>query len=791
MAGRSFDDLEWGRLVEAVTARCVGPAGRRTEIPVASTVEGARTALEETREAWRLLEEGEPLPLDGIREVRGHLERLRKQGVLEASALRDVGATLAAARALRRFLGRRKGRAPVLHRACTLDPALDDLERAIADVIGPDGGIVDGATPELRNLRTEVSNLRGRIVARLETMLHKHADILQDRYYTVREGRYVLPVRTDAHERLPGIVHATSASGATAFVEPRALVAQGNRLKMAHGEMEREEQRILGALSERVGEHVASIDAAADALDRADLRSAAAKLGRELGCSMLELVDEPRASLRRARHPGLLLSGVDVVPNDLELEGGRALVISGPNAGGKTVALKVLGLAAWIVRAGLPFPCEEGSTCGFFEPILTDVGDDQSITRNLSTFSAHVTNLSAILAEARPGALVLLDELAGSTDPQEGAALACATVLRLCDLGAATAVTTHYEQLKALAEQEPRLANASVGLDVERMEPTFRLNLGVPGSSSALVVAARFGMPEPVLARARELLPDQSRGLEELVTRLHERMAELESERAQLAGEREQARRKGEEAERRLERLRARARDELDQEVEQLRTEVRQARGQVEAMRKRLRRERADEAALRQAERELDAATRRVAEGERAAAPAPAEVAAEPVPGPEHLAPGDRVWVPRLRAEAEVVEVPHKGRVRVAAGPMKLWVDVEGLRRTNGANGGAGEPPRAPAAPAPEAAASGTPTRDNTLDVRGLRVDDALSVTETFLDRLYGEAQPVGYILHGIGTGALRDAIRGRLGEMGAPVERARPGREEEGGDRVTVVHLR
>jgi DNA mismatch repair protein MutS2 len=784
---RSFVDLEWDRIVAAVAHRCVGPAAALSELPMTTTPEGMRVANAETAEAWALADMGEPLPLDGLRQVRPQLERVGKQGVLEAAALRDVGMTLAAARVLRKFLGRRRARAPALHRACALDPTLDTLEEAIGDVIGPDGAIVDGATPELRRLRTEVANLRGRIVSRLEAMIHKHADILQDRYHTLREGRYVLPVRTDAHEKLPGIVHGTSASGATVFVEPRPVVTQGNRLKMAQGEMEREEHRILAGLSERVRDRAAEIGAAADAMDRADLRNAAAALGRHMGGRMLTLSDRPRMVLRAARHPGLVLSGASVVASDLSIEGGRALVLSGPNAGGKTVALKTLGLAAWMARAGLPFPCGEGSECGWFDPILTDVGDEQSIAKNLSTFSAHVTNLADILRSAGEGALVLLDELAGSTDPQEGAALACAIVTHLCERGAASAVTTHYEALKALGEVDPRLDNASVGFDVERMEPTFELTLGVPGASSALAVAGRFGIPHSILDEARRVLPEQARTFDELVQALQSRARGLEREREELEVERRRIEALRAESERRLERVRTSSRAALDPEVEALRVEVRTAHQELDSLRKQLRRERVDEEAVRAARKVADQAARKLTEAERAAAPPPG-VSDASVPSEEDLAVGDRVWVTRLNAEADVIEGAHRGRVRVAAGPMKLWVEMDGLRRVSG-----GRERQHGQAPVQAAQPRGAPgrTTDNTLDVRGLRVDDALSLSETFLDRLYGDGQPVGYILHGIGTGALRDALRAHLGQRGAPVHRVRPGEADEGGDRVTVVLLR
>lgn len=785
---RSLIDLEWDRIVSAIGERCAGPAARRQHLPIADTVEGMRIAHEETREAWDRLEAGDPLPLEGIRELRPHLERLRKQGVLEASALRDVGSTLGAARTLRRFLGRRRARMPALRRACSLDPTLDTLGEAIGEVIDPDGSLADNASPELRSLRTEVANLRGRIVSRLEALIQKHADILQDRYHTLREDRYVLPVRADAHEKLPGIVHGTSASGATLFVEPRALVTQGNRLKMAQADMAREEHRILAALSEQVRERVSEVEAAADALDRADLRNAAARLGRDLGACMLTLTDEPRMALRSARHPGMLLSGTAVVPSDLTLQGGEALVISGPNAGGKTVALKTMGLAAWMARAGLPFPCEEGSTCGFFGPILTAVGDEQSIAKSLSTFSAHVTNLAAIIAEAGAGSLVLLDELAGSTDPQEGAALACAVVVHLCDRGAATAVTTHYEALKALPAQDRRLHNASVGFDVDRMEPTFRLTSGVPGASSALVVAGRFGIPEDILARARTLVPEQARAVEALVRDLSSRTRELEREQEIVEEEKRRAETLRGESERRLERIRTASRAALTEEAEALREEVRQARDELASLRKHLRRERRDEEALRQAERAADEAVQKVAQAERATSSREAVPEGEEV-AEGALAPGDRVWVPRLQAEAEVVEAPSRGRVRVTAGAMKLWVELRELRHAERGEDASTAPPEAVPTSPPHG--DPRPSVDNTLDVRGLRVDDAMALTETFLDRLYGEARPAAYILHGIGTGALRDALRAHLATLGEPVAHVRPGNDEEGGDRVTVVRLR
>jgi DNA mismatch repair protein MutS2 len=832
---KTLGDLEWHRVVRAVAERCAGPRRARLELPLAADEAGARRALAETREAAGLLEAGEPLPLEGLRDVREHLARAERMGVLEAHALLDVAFTVAAARTLRRFLAARRRSAPLLAEACATDPSLDGLEDTLRSAIDADGTLADHASPELRALRLEVANLRGRIVARLEEMVVRHADVLSDRFHTIRDGRYVLPVRSDAHERIAGIVHGTSASGATVFVEPRALVTLGNRLRIAQGEMEREVQRILGVLTERVREHLPALHAAADALDHADLRAASARFGRDLRCTFPELDPAPDAGasaarercdvlLLQARHPILALDGVDVVPNDLELRRGHALVVSGPNAGGKTVALKTLGLAALMVRAGLPLSVAEGSRCAHFDRVLSDVGDDQSLARNLSTFSAHVTNLAAILAAAGPRSLVLLDELAGGTDPEEGAALACAVVDGLCQRGAAVVVTTHYEALKALALRDPRLRNASVGFDVATMTPTFRLMLDVPGASSALAVAARFGIPEDVLATARRVLPDTARSFDELVHKLEAEWRALAIQRSALEAETARVAEQRAALEHEREGLRAREKAQVSRETEQLLALVRKVRDEVREARARLRAARVDEAEVDAARRVVDAAAAKLALGGELCEPGASDAKEGPARNggpvdPAAVRVGLRVYVPRLRLEAEVVELPQKGRLRVAAGPMRVWVGLDEIRAApgGGTDGAASNAPRhgkghaGPSAtahdprgrpggdgggPVAEPASVAEPplpsSHDgNTIDLRGMRADDAVSMLESFLDRLYGASEPVGFVLHGVGSGALRDAIRAHLAQPSPYVARSRPGRPEEGGDRVTIVWVR
>lgn len=789
---KALADLEWPRLVEAVAARCRGPLGERLDdLPLAESPAEARANLRETGEAHRLAADGDPLPIDGAREIRGSLDRLRRRGALTGPDLRDIAQTLGAARVLRRYLSRHRDDAPALHTACAIDPTLDDVQDELVRAVEPDGRLADTASPELGRLRTEVANLRARIVAKLEQMLLKHEDIIQDRFHTVREGRYVLPVRTDAHEKIPGLVHGTSSSGATVFVEPRAIITQGNRLKMAQGELEREEARLLGILSARVAERLAEIEAAVRAVDRADLRQASARLGQDLGGTVIELDDEPALHLVDARHPVLALDGVEVVPNDLSLAAGQGMVISGPNAGGKTVALKLLGLSALMLRAGLPLPAAEGSRAGFFGPVLTDVGDEQSLEKNLSTFSAHVTNLVRVLREAGPRALILIDEIATGTDPGEGGALACALLEAFTDAGAAVAVTTHYEALKALATQHPALRNAAVGFDVARMAPTFRVRLDVPGTSSALAVAARFGMPEAVLARAREVLPEQSRTFEALVARLEARFASVDDEQRAAAEVRREAERLRAEARAELAELAARDKKQLSEEANRLMTRLREARAELRDARKALRKKaKHDEAALQAIREKLDRAAGTLGDPEvkavATAPPAPRDERGTP-PRPEALRAGQKVWLPRLRTVVDILEGPERGRLRVGAGPVKLWVSVDEVRLV--------EDPSAPA-PRPRAEVPTTepeppPGERNTLDIRGMRVDDALTLTEGFLDRLYSDSEPLAYIVHGIGTGALRDAVRRHLGTVRQYVRRVRAGTLEEGGERITVAYLK
>jgi DNA mismatch repair protein MutS2 len=556
--------------------------------------------------------------------------------------------------------------------------------------------------------------------------------------------------------------------------------------------VKREEEAAYARLTGLVSDALTSVQAAAHALAVADVRAATARLARDLDLVFPTVVDEPRLVLLRARHLLLALDLPGVVASDVSIEAGHAMVVSGPNAGGKTVALKTMGLAALLVRAGVPVPCAEGSVVGLFDVVLTDVGDDQSLQRNLSTFSAHVKNLAEILVETGRGALVLLDELAGGTDPREGEALAAGVLDSLCARGGAVAATTHYEGLKALALADDRFVNASVGFDLATMTPTFRLAIGVPGSSSALAVARRYGMPSTVIERAERFLTREVQGFEAVVKKLHDERAALELARS-AAEEREREAlsvRTSLEAE--LQAARSREKRVLADEARELLDRLRRAREELREAQARLRAKKVEPEALREAERAIARVAGQVAIGGvlEPLLASPDEEPRDPVRAPD-LRKGTRVWVPRLRAEAEVVEVMGD-QVRVAAGPLKLVVVATELRAVP-------RPEAPPSRPVSRAAsrlerlvpADQAPiqTRDNTCDLRGLRVDDAVAMATSFLDRALTEGRPAVFLLHGHGTGALREALRRELSSS-RYVARFRGGESDQGGDGVTVVWL-
>ncbi len=789
---RTLQELGWPQLAEALAGRCRLPAGARRAraLGFLDSAAEAREALARVGEARALAEQRVVLPLSGLGEVEPHLARAEKSGTLEPLALRDCAALVrAAARTRAALLGRPEApRLAALAEGLSADEALAERVEAAVE---PSGALSDQASPTLTALRERVRGLHRSMKSSVEALLADEGVTrhLRDRYYTIRNERYVLPVLAGSRSQVPGIVHNASQSGQTLFVEPEPLVDLGNELSIGAAMAAEEEERILRELAEAVARRAPGLRRDLEVLAALDLLEAEARLASELDAAAPE-VGDPAAgfALRDLRHPLLVLQGKAVVASDVALEPPRrALVVSGPNGGGKTVAVTAVGLSALMLRAGLPVPAARGSRLPFYARVGAAVDERGDLQRDLSTFTAHLAAVREMAAWAGPGSLVLVDEIAADTDPREGAALAAAILEDLLERGAQVLVTTHLDELKALALTDGRFANARVGFDAERLCPTYRLHLGAPGASSALEVAQRVGLPERVVERARAQLGARGGALGAALRALEEERRRLAGEREGLSRERERARaaeadaRSAAQAARRAEKeAAARVAGELAAEVEAARGEVARLLAEVQA-RPTVRRATEAAAAL-----EAWAAT-----VSRAGRVAEAQAAPEALPG-GRVEAGARVRIASIGQEGEVVEVGG-GEALVRVGALKMHRPLADLVPL------AGKPRPAPGIArsraeklAAAAGARAEPLRagERRLDVRGLRVDELVREVERFLDALYGEGAAECAVLHGHGSGALKQALREHLGAS-PYVAAFRPGEAHEGGDAVTVITLR
>jgi len=803
---RTLEDLGWPTLVDHWAKRCAtkrGEAAVRGDVLHAS-LEDARARAAEISEARALASRDLRVPLGGIVDVAAAIDRVRKAAALEAAELVAVAST---GRSLAKLRGHLREHAAIAPRLAAHAEKLADLGHVyhpILDAFDADGRLVDHASDELGPLRRAAASIKATLEKRMNELLTdtRFSTYLQDAYYTQREDRYVLPVRTDGKGFVRGIVHGTSQSGQTLFIEPEEIVELNNRLKLAEAEVQAEERRIFIKFSGWIAEEADGFTASLAAAEVLDVIAAAAIMADDTVSSEPILDEAPRIALLHARHPLMLLAERRCVANDVTVGASQTLLISGPNAGGKTVALKTVGLAAVMARAGLHLTCESGSAIGWFHDIVTDIGDAQNLDKDLSTFSGHVVNLRELLAHAAPGMLVLIDEIAVGTDPDQGAALAQAVLEALADKGVTGLVTTHYDRLKTLGNEGDRFANASVGFDLERLEPTFKLHLGMPGSSGALAVATRMGLGKAVVERARELVGEQGAKVEDLLTNVADQRRRLEQERVALLTALEEA--EAERAATRMNRERSNARYE-----KQLKTAhgeafsaLRTARREIDEIRAELR---AKQQAAELTADDARAATRRlVAPGAEVARHEPRRKLPPGTPATvESLVVGAPVIVPRL-GRAEVAAVPHDGKVEIRLGQMKALVPIADVLMDShrAARAAERERERTPESDKPDGnqvvLIDGVPaggkatarTIDSTIDVRGQRVDEAVSAVDRFLDESLLASRDTAFVVHGHGTGALRTAIRTHLTQHRG-IEKFRAGEPNEGGDGVTVAFLK
>ena len=838
---KSLEDLEWRPLLERLAERCQTERGasRAREVRPLTNPDTARERLGLVQQARRLRALEIRISLQGVAPLDALLDRVDRRGVLEGEELLQVAGTLAACGHLRRLGRAQADEVPELAALLERLEPLADVREAIEECFDDHGRLADHASEALASLRQRVRSLRDEAIGRLKQMLADPAmeRLLQDDYYTDRDDRYVLPIKAELRHEVAGIVQGSSASGATVFMEPEAIVDLNNRIKLAALELEREQRQILNDLTLLVREERQRIRRDLERLSLLDQVVAAARLADDLGCGPVRVDEAGRLVLRGLRHPLMVLSGTEVVPNDVELLPGAALVITGPNTGGKTVLLKTVGLCALMLRAGLVPSCTGESAVPIYDSVLSDMGDDQSIEASLSSFSAHMTNIGRLLDQAGAGDLVLLDEVAVGTDPIQGAALGRAILEAFADRESQVLVTTHYAQLKELPARDPRFVNASLGFDLERIRPTYRLARGAPGSSSALAVARQLGLPAELLERAAGLLDPAAAKLDHLLESLDRERATLAEQREDLESAQKEVARSRAQLEARLQELERERRALHEKHYDGAVAALRGARDELERIRRQLKRA-PKEAQVQRMARQINEQSASIADQ----APAPDGPPSRPAEEAD-LQPGARVWAQSLGREATVVERTGPGHVQVQAGPLKVRIPVQEARVVTGPGvpGGAGgaaanrgkkgsKKARAGAPGAPGAApsvvqaardqvrgaadrTSGAYAGDSspgepgprtdvdeadhvhlrepqtTCDLRGLRVEEAEEALARFLDRMVLDGVRSVLVIHGHGTGALRRQVREQLRRSPA-IRHQRPGGPREGGDGVTVAFL-
>jgi DNA mismatch repair protein MutS2 len=745
-----------------------------------------------TSEAIALLDAAAEPSLAGVRDVRAAAERAGRGGVLTPGELRELSVSIGVGIEARRLLEESEALAPLLVEAIgAVERGLARLSEAIDRCVEDDGSdLRDSASPLLRRLRRELRNGRREVSEQLarsarSAELREH---LQETFVTQRGGRPVLAVKAGARSRVPGIVHDASASGQTLFVEPFAVVELNNRLAEVASAEREEVERILRELSGLAGDRAAEIEALVEATAAVDLALACGTLSRRWKGAVVEVADEAR--LIGARHP--LLDEEVAVPIDLDLGGLRALVVSGPNTGGKTVALKTLGLAAVLHQSGLRPPAAE-TALPVFDQVLADVGDEQSIAMSLSTFSGHIRNIVAILRAATARSLVLLDELAAGTDPVEGSALAQALVSALAGQARLTLVTTHFAELKEWASATGDVANAATGFDPDTHEPLYRLTLGRPGTSHALHVAERLGLDNTIVADARALVDPTRLRTAELLAEAEAAERHAADSRAAADRERvEAARLAGQAAERErelvaeIEAVRASAAEERQRAVAEAQRELAEARAELSGLREEIRvarrreqeRRRAAPDAARSKERERDrrlgAAAERSSRAERAL-----RALEQPVLLTGPLAVGDPVVAPDLGIRGTIASIEGDEASVVGRSGQRVRIPLARLHP----DAVASEP--RPTEPVVRVLASARSDVSDELDVRGLRAQEAREAVRSFVDDAALAGLPSVRVVHGRGTGAVRAAVRDEL-KGHRLVER----QESDSSDGATVAHL-
>ncbi len=785
---KSHTTLELPAVLQMLSAEAVSDTAKELALELEPSADAyeVKHRLEETTAAKTMMTVRGGPGFSGVKDVRASLARADLGGALNTRELMDIARVLQCARLVRGYIADDSvGKTPIdsLFYALRANKFLE--EKINTSIVGEDE-IADSASPELTSIRRQMRAAAARARDALTKIISSpsYAKALQEPIITMRSDRYVVPVKADHKGAVPGLVHDISASGMTLFVEPMGAVKANNELRELNAREKIEIDRILAELSADCAEHKDDIESDFDLLVRLDLIFAKAKLSYKLNCGAATLEDKGIV-LRRARHP--LLDQAKAVPISLELgDSFDTLIITGPNTGGKTVSLKTIGLLAAMNQCGLHIPASDGSNLPVFSHILADIGDEQSIEQNLSTFSAHMTNIVSILKDCDDRSLLLFDELGAGTDPTEGAALAISIIEYARQKGAVIAATTHYAELKVYATNEPRVQNASCEFDVETLQPTYHLLVGIPGKSNAFAISRRLGLGEDIIEDAKNRVSTESASFEATIEKLEQTRMLLEKDRNEAAVKLRQAEENAKKAafmkaelEVRLEKANIKARRDAERIIAEARAAADETFAELDEMRRHVNDE-DDAQRINEARSELRRKLNEKQSALRPAAPEPAEdkKSARPV------VPGDTVEIKSMGMKAEVVSVSPDRVLTLRAGIMNVTAKedevllIEGQKAKTKKTVAAASTQLRAAPVAPE------------IDLRGMETVDGVIAAERYIDSaVMGKLKTVT-IIHGKGTGALRAAIQQML-KRNKCVKSFRLGRYGEGETGVTVVELK
>ena len=805
MDSKTLQVLEYNKVRERLKAFCDFSASMELALALEPTdsFDLAIARLAETTEARSLFSTNDNIGIGGAHDIRQAVDLAARGGVLDPEQLLDIKSTLISCRELKKSLERKTDELPRLSQIAVGLPDPHGIVDSITRILSDRGEVLDSASPKLADLRREIKIAHGRLMSRLQKYLTESANKLQEPIITQRDGRYVIPLRAEFKGSIKAVVHDQSSSGATLFVEPLPVVELNNELRELELKARDEERRILAEVSAQVGEHAEEFKYGVENLAMLDLIFAKAKYAEELKASEPILgqrskvkgqkfskdddlrpstFDFPHINIVHARHP--LIDPLTVVPIDVNpKEGTRAIIITGPNTGGKTVSLKTVGLLALMAQSGLHIPAQSGSEIPFFHSVFADIGDEQSIEQSLSTFSGHITNIIRILKHIDHRSLVIFDELGAGTDPQEGAALARAILSHLLESGCTTLVATHYPELKTFAHSTEGVVNASLEFDIKTLRPTYHLTLGLPGRSNALLIAQRLGLSQPIIDSAKaEIHPDDLRA-DKLLDDIRKERNRTSRERQKLEKARDRLETQTKALEQRLEKIEDERREVLAKARAEGELEVAVLRSNIDSLKSQLKKAKQPLEAIKSIEEKIEKVE------EKIAAPVERRQTIDDRPSSSNvhrpLSLGERVLVSTLNAEGVVTALGESdaevqiGSLRVRARLAELVRKSEDTSKVESQTSSDLRPSTFDSGKSPGLE----------LNLRGKLVDEGLDELEKYLERAYSAGLLFVRIVHGKGTGKMRDAVRNALKGSEYVTSFEEP-KDNEGGAGVTIAKI-